>query len=504
MSDKSLIKNSILLYSRMFTSMIVNFYATRIVLDVLGFEDYGLRNVVAGFASIFTYFNSVLQAGTSRFIALYLGKKDYIKLKRCFGNALIIHIIVAFVILLLAETVGLWFVNNDLNIDVSRYNAANWVYQFATIGCFISVIQTPYVAVTTAHEKFDVYAYLSILDVVLKLLIVYLLFVVPGDKLIIYSFFLLCTNIITFTLYIIISRKMFAECRGSVKIEKDMLKRMLSFSGWTATGNLSVILSNQGINVIMNIFIGTVANAAKGLSDTITWLVKSFASSVLTAITPRLTKLFGDNDIKVFINTMVSTSKLCIFFISVLALPVVLEIKTFMDLWLKETPEYTIQFITIVLLNSVFAYPTTILEQGINAIGKVKKAAIWLSPIFMLYFPMAYIILYFGGSPVAVYYSMFIISILAMGVQLMILKQEINFPCFEYILKIPVTSVVLFAISFVICHYIKIQFEPSLLRLIFVSLLSIVLYSCLYLYIVLSKENRVTFINIIKQKLHIK
>lgn len=503
MGNNSIIKNSILLYSRMFISMIVSFYTTRVVLSVLGVEDYGLRNVVAGFASMFTYFNSILQAGTSRFLALYIGSGEHDKLKKCFGNAIAIHISIALLILVLAETFGTWFLNSELNIDSSRYDAANWVFQFSIIGCLISIIQTPYVAATTAHEKFDIYAYLSVLDVVLKLIIVYLIAVVPGDKLIIYSFMLLCTQIITFMLYLFISRKRFVECSGKITIDKSMIKEMVTFSGWTATGNLSVILSNQGLNVIMNIFYGTVVNAAKGLADTITWLVKSFASSVITATVPRMTKLFGDNKLEELKKLVIDSSQICVFFITIFALPVILEIDTFMNIWLTEVPEYTTIFIKIVLINSIYTFPTTTLEQCINAIGKVKKATIYLSPIYLSYFPIAYLIMYYGGTPVMVYFCLFIISTMALVTQLYILRKSISFNVRSYLFKIPITSILIFAISYGICHVIQSQIQPSFARLIIICSISMSLYTILYLYIVLSKENRQKITNIIKRKLHI-
>ena len=503
MNNNSILKNSILLYCRMFISMIVSFYTTKVVLEVLGVADYGLRNVIAGFASMFTYFNGVLQAGTSRFIAIYIGRKDLLKLKECFGNAILIHLAIAIVILILAETIGLWFVNNELNIEISRYNAANWVYQYAIIGCIISVIQTPFVAVTTAHEKFDIYAYLSILDVILKLLIVYLLKVLPGDKLVIYSFLLLCTQIAIFFIYITVSRRRFEECQGRIETDNQLIKKMLKYSGWTATGNLSVILSNQGINVIMNIFYGTVVNAAKGLADTITWLVKSFASSILTATVPRMTKLYGEGNIVELNKTIFQSSQLCVFFISVLALPVVLEIDVFMNLWLNEVPQYTTDFIKIVLINSILAFPTTTLEQGINAIGIVKKSALWLSPVYLSYFPISYAIMYFGGSPITVYYLLYVISIVALSIQLYIINTKIDFPYIKYLIKIPITSIIIFSLSYLISYYIQQQFEPSLFRLLFICALSMLVYCFIYYTIALSKDNKKELVKIIRQKLHI-
>lgn len=503
MGNNSIIKNSILLYSRMFISMIVSFYTTRVVLSVLGVEDYGLRNVVAGFASMFTYFNGVLQAGTSRFIALYLGSGNYDKLKKCFSNAIIIHICIALFILVLAESFGIWFVNSELNIDPTRYYAANWVFQLSIVGCIISVIQTPYVAITTAYEKFNIYAYLSIFDVILKLVIVYLITTIKGDKLIIYSFLLLCTQIITFLLYFIITKKSFKECSGKIITDKKMIKEMLTFSGWTATGNLSVILSNQGLNVIMNIFYGTIVNAAKGLADTITWLVKSFASSVITATVPRMTKLYGDNKLEELKKLVMDSSQICVFFITIFALPVILEIDTFMNIWLTEVPEYTTIFIKIVLINSIYTFPTTTLEQCINAIGKVKKATIYLSPVYLSYFPIAYIIMHKGGTPVMVYSCLFLISTMALITQLYILRNSINFNVMKYLIKIPITSILVFAISYGICYSIQNMIQPSLMRLIIICSISMFLYTILYLYIVLSKENRQKIAHTIKRKLHI-
>jgi O-antigen/teichoic acid export membrane protein len=334
-------------------------------------------------------------------------------------------------------------------------------------------------------------------------LIVYLLKVLPGDKLVIYSFLLLCTQIAIFFIYVTVSRRRFEECQGSIETDNQLIKKMLKYSGWTATGNLSVILSNQGINVIMNIFYGTVVNAAKGLADTITWLVKSFASSILTATVPRMTKLYGEGNIVELNKTIFQSSQLCVFFISVLALPVVLEIDVFMNLWLNEVPQYTTDFIKIVLINSVLAFPTTTLEQGINAIGIVKKSALWLSPVYLSYFPISYAIMYFGGSPITVYYLLYVISIVALSIQLYIINTKIDFPYIKYLIKIPITSIIIFSLSYLISYYIQQQFEPSLFRLLFICALSMLVYCFIYYTIALSKDNKKELVKIIRQKLHI-
>ena len=277
----------------MFITMCISFFTTRIVLEKLGVSDYGIYNIVGGFISMFTLLNSILQTGTRRFLALNLGKGEKVLIKNTFSTAFVIHLLIAFAVLFLAETFGLWFLNNNLNIAANRLEAANWVYQLSLVSVLLSITQTPYTAAVTAHEKFNIYAYLSIFDVIAKLIVIYLLVFISGDKLIIYASLQLATNIINITLYRFYCTKNFYECKFSLRIDKPLFKSMLHFSGWSTIGHFSAIFNSQGISVLLNIFFNTTINAARGLANTVIFTIGQFVDGFITASVPQLVKYYG-------------------------------------------------------------------------------------------------------------------------------------------------------------------------------------------------------------------
>ena len=290
-NNKRIAKNTLLLYFRMILIMGVSLYTSRIVLNTLGVEDYGIYNVVGGIVIVLSFLNGAMAGATQRYLNIELGRKDYEKLKKVFTTSLLIHFGVALVIVLLAETIGVWFLSTQMNITPDRMYAAHWVYQFSIAAFIVSVISVPYNATIIAHEKMSAFAYISILEAVLKLVIVYVLIFSPFDKLILYAFLIFIVGVIIRIVYGIYCKRNFQECRiESWQVDKPLLKSMLSFSSWTILGNLSYIFHTQGIAIVMNMFFGVTVNAAQGIATQVSAVVKGVVTNFLQALNPQVVK----------------------------------------------------------------------------------------------------------------------------------------------------------------------------------------------------------------------
>ena len=296
-NTKRLAKNTIALYFRMLLSMVVSLYTSRIVLNTLGVEDYGIYNVVGGVVAMFGFLNASMSGATARFLSFELGKGNFLRLKKTFSSALIIHIGIALIILIIAETLGLWFLNHKLVIPADRIDAAQWAYQFSILSTLITITQAPYNASIIAHEKMTIYAYVEILNVTLKLLVVYLLVIGNFDKLILYSFFIFTVSTLIALIYRLYCIRHFNECRFHWIWDTSILKPMLSFSGWDLYGNMSVTVKQQGLNMLLNIFWGPLLNSANGVATSVQGAILGFSSNIITAAKPQIIKSYAESNI---------------------------------------------------------------------------------------------------------------------------------------------------------------------------------------------------------------
>lgn len=473
-NNKRIVKNTLFLYLRMLMTMCISFFTTRVILDKLGVSDYGIYNVVGGFISMFTLLNSILQTGTRRFLALNLGKKDAGLLKDTFSTAFVIHCLIAFIVLFLAETFGLWFLNTNLNFEQNRIEAANWVYQFSIIVVCLNITQTPYVAAVTAHEKFGIYAYLSIFDAFAKLLVVYLLSIISGDKLIIYSALLLGVNIISICFYRIYCIRHYSECVFSLRINRPLFREMMEFSGWSSIGNLSTVLNGQGVNMLLNMFFNTTVNASRGLANTVIYTIRQFVDGFITASVPQLVKYYGAGDTQKFQNLIFNISQYSLFLLSIFVVPVTLEVDYVLQLWLKEVPQYTAIFIKISMITSLISYSNRMVDQGVVAMGKMKQLALWTSPIYLLNFPLVYVVLKLGYSPVSAYVIVMLPTFLGLIVNLYILQKYNHFLAVRFFISVFLKNLLLILIATIIPVMIQSLMQQGLLRFVFVCIVSII------------------------------
>lgn len=474
-SDKRIAQNTVYLYLRQLVIMALAFFTTRIVLDKLGASDYGIYTLVGGFVAGFAVLNSILSSGTRRFLALYIGKGSPEKLKQTFSTAVTLHIVIAAIIVIALETGGLWFFKTDLNIAADRMDAAMWVFQLSVVATFLGVIQTPFMACVTAHENFRVYAAMSLYDIIAKLAVIYLLVMLPGDKLIVYAWLNLAVTCSTTLIYRLYCLKKFPECTNSLQIDKPLMKEMMRFSGWGAFGHVMTVVNTQGISVILNIFFNTVMNAARGLAGTVNFAIASLVTGFLVAAQPQLVKFYGSGEMERFKRLIFNVTQYTLFLMAIVTVPVLLEIDYVVNLWLGgDVPPYTCTFIKITLICSVIGRSSNMVEMGLEAIGRVREINIFAVPTYILSLPLVYLVLWLGWSPAMAYWAVNIPPLLSFIINLILLSRFVGFPGLRYFNTIFLKNLLLIGASAIIPWLVQSQMPEGFLRFIVVCTLSVV------------------------------
>ena len=474
-NNKRILKNTIYLYIRQFVIMALAFVSTRIVLDKLGVEDYGIYNVVGGFVALFTVLNNVFQSATRRFLALAIGKGSTDDIKRTFATSLFMHILIALIVFLALESAGVWLLNTVLNIAPDRMNAANWVFQFSVLNVMVSITQTPYTAAVTAHEQFNVYAAMSIYDVVAKILILFLLVYLPFDKLIVYAALMFVVSATGCLIYRFYCRHRFVECRlTKTAIDRSLFKEMLKFSGWDSLGNVMGIANQQGTTLMLNVFFNTAVNASRGIAGTITSTVSQFVSGFIVAAEPQLTKYYAQHDKVRFEKLIFNVSQMTLFMLALFAVPIWLELEYVIQLWLGQIPEYTPEFVKISILVSFITYSNNMLLKGNVAIGRVKEISLYMAPISLLPLLLVYIVLKLGWSPLAVYFVGVVPTTLRLFIDLYILKKFADFPSTKYFFNIFIKNVLLVLLACIPPLIIQKQMEGGFIRFVVVCSMAVV------------------------------
>lgn len=472
-NNKRILKNTVYLYMRQFVIMALSFFTTRIVLEKLGASDYGVNNVVGGFVSMFTVLNSILQTGTRRFLSLNLGKGDALVLKDTFSTAFVIHLIVGTFVVVLLETFGIWFLNSQLNIDSGRMVAANWIFQFSVLTVFLSITQTPYTAAVTSHENFSIYAFMSIFETVAKVAVLFLLIFIPGDKLIIYSALLLGVSAINISVYRVYCIRKFPECQFTLKVNHNLLKEMVRFSGWSVIANVFQVGNTQGVSILLNIFFSTLVNAARGLATTVTFTISQFVNGFIIAAEPQLVKYYGANDREHFEKLVFNITQYTLFLLAIFAVPVFMEIDYVLKLWLTEVPQYTSEFIKITIISSLLVNSYIMIDKAIIASGHIKQMALIGNTIPVIQLPLVYIFLKLGYSPVVTYIITLVPQFLGMFANLWISKHYINFPSGRFFFQIMVKNSLFIIIACIIPYIVREMMPDGLLRFLVVCSLSV-------------------------------
>ena len=501
-NNKRIAKNTVMLYIRMLLSTVVSLYTSRVVLQTLGVEDYGIYGVVGGVVAMFSFLNSSMAGATSRFLTYEMGKGDKERLKDTFSSALVIHIGIALLVLILAETIGVWFLNNKLVIPEGRMEAAHWVLQLSVLGMIVGFTQVPYNATIIAHEKMDVYAYVELINVFLKLGIVYLLWIGNFDKLILYAFLVLVVNVIVAMIYRIYCLRHYEESKFKWVWNKEIVKSITSFSVYNLYGNMGWVVNNQGTNFLINAFFGVSLNAGASTALTISNTVNGFASNMMTAFRPQIYKSFAQNNYETFKELLQLSIKSILIVYCIIAIPVYISIDNILSIWLVEVPPYTAIFCRLMLISLFFEIFKQIIVMGIHACGKIKYVSIISGTLYCINPIIIYICFKFNCSPSFAYISNIVLNMLIISFNLMIMKKEIsNIPISGYIwsnLLVIIAVVSTYTLMTPLCKFIS---GIKLLDIIIISIESIIILTTISYFIVLNKQQKHKLLSLIKEKL---
>lgn len=489
--NKRLAKNTLLLYGRTFIMMLIGFYTSRVILNALGIENYGINNVVGGFVAMFSIVSGTLTATTQRYITVEIGKEEDGDPKRIFGVAMGIHVFLSLVLFLLFETVGLYFLNHGLNIPPKSLYAANWVFQFAVLSTLIGIINSPFIGVIIAHEKMNAFAYLTMFDVVAKLGIVFLLYITPYDRLITYSFFYFIVGIIGTILYNSYCRKHFPEARFSVIKDGKIYKEMFRFAGMNFIGALASLLSTQGSNILINIFYGVTLNAAMGIATQIQGITTKFVGDFMTALKPQITKEYAAGNIDRSMLLAFRGSKFSFFLTLILACPILVRTPYLLEFWLKLYPDYAVVFSRLAIILTLMVLLSDSLVTVILATGNLTSTTWWIGGTRLLILPLAYVALLVTDNPSMVIVVQIIMEIISLFIRLAILNNltKVNFvgPFLSYVfIPIIIVSIISLGITF----GLHLMIPDNFVGLCGLSILSLIVTIFSIMYIGLTKHER--------------
>lgn len=485
----------------MLLSIGVNLYTVRVVWQVLGVDNYGIYNVVGGIVMMFAFLNNAMVASSQRFISFELGKGVTGNLRRVFSLSVIVHFLLSVLILLLAETVGLWFLNAKLNIPPDRIYAANWVYQCSVLAFCVGVISVPYNATIVAHEHMKAYGYFGILEVLLKLGIVFLLMFLPGDKLIIYALLVLGVALLMRFIYAIYCRRHFPVCRFKFVKDPHLMKDMFSFAGWSFVGNLGFSVRDQGINILINLFFNVAVNAAKGIATQIGGVINGFASNFQMALNPQITKSYASGNIDSMLKLVFRGCKYSVLLLMMIVIPVIFAAEEILKLWLGDVAPYTIGFVQLTLLVGLIDSIVSPITTALQATGNIRKFQIIICIIMVSNIPIAWLWLYLGGSPYTVLFVAILTSVIAIFTRLWLLREQVFFSIRLFLRKVIVPLLLTFLVAASVGFLTYPLLPHNLFGLISYAILTVITTACIAAILGLSKEERSFALGLIRSKL---
>lgn len=448
-NTKRIAKNSLFLYLRMFLVMGVSLFTTRVVLKTLGVDDFGIYNVVGGIVSMFAFLSGTISSAAQRFFAIEIGKGNEVKLNQLFCVTMLIFFGLSIIIVLLAETVGLWFLHAKMNIPVNRLSAANWVYQFSILSFVVTILMIPYNAAVIAQEDMKFFAKNSVVEVVLKLLVVYLLCAFDADKLKVYAVLIFLVHFGVNILYYVFCRKHYSSYRLHFFWNKHYFQEMFSFAGWNTVGALANILRSQGINVLLSMFFNPAVNAARAVAYQVNSAITNFVNNFYTAVRPQIFKKYSSGDVSGMHNLVLVSSRYAFFLMLLIAGPLFNEAEYWLSLWLKNVPERTVLFTRLVIVNALLEVFSAPLVNAIQATGKIRLFQSIVSVIYLLNIPISYLFLKKGCSPQYVMYVNIALVCVSFAPRLLICKKAVGLSVCTYmkdvLLKSVIGAVVFFA-----------------------------------------------------------
>lgn len=498
---KRIAQNTLMLYIRMGVVMLIGLYTSRVVLDVLGAVDYGLYNVIGGIVVAFAFFNGVMSGACNRYFAIELGKGDGTALKKLFSLNVLMFAGLALIVLVLTETLGLWLLETKMDIPADRMTAARFTYQFSMAAFIVNMLSTPFRAIIMAREKMKVFAYGSIVEVVLKLAIVYLLVISPFDKLSFYAALMFAVTSGVSLFYVLYCRRFYAECRFSYYWDKGLFKEICGYTGWNMVGAMAGVGNNQGLNILLNMFFGPAVNAARGMAHQVYWNINLFVQNFVSAANPQIIKSYASGERDEMLKLVFQTSKFSWYLLFALVLPVWLEAPAIIDFWLKDVPEHTVTFARLMLLVAMvdsLGYP---LGTAVQATGRVKTYQIVVGGTLLVTLPVAYVLVKWAGAdPETVFFILMGTSVLAQILRVFFVKNLLGMSLGGYLREVilPVALVTLTSASFPVL--LELACRPSTARALCVIILSMAFVAIAAFTIGMNKSERKHILELIHRK----
>lgn len=471
--NKRIVKNTLFLYFRMLLTMFVSLFTSRVVLNTLGVEDYGLNNVVAGVITLFAFLNGALASATSRFLTFALGKGNDEQVKKTFCTAFNIHFCLAIIVVIFCETAGLWVVNNILNIPADRLFACNVIYQFVVVSAFLTITQVPLNAMIVSHERMTVFAYIGVSDALLKLGIAYLLTISSFDKLITLGILNLLVAIGMYVFYHIYCKRHFSGYTIAISREKKLYKEMVGYSAWSLLGSSAGMLKNQGIIILINIFFGPVVNAANAIAYQVNNALVNFSNNFTTALNPQIIKSYANGEHERMKSLIFRGGKFSFFLLMILSIPILLETGTILYLWLKNIPEYTITLTRLVVLLTLIECFAVTVGISIQATGKIRNYQIFVAGVYLLNFPISYVFYKLGAPPSAALIILIILALINILIRLRFLNILLHINVLDYFKNVLLVSAAVMLFSSIFPIVIHTLMDEGFLRLLAVASISV-------------------------------
>lgn len=493
-NNTQIAKNTLMLYFRMLLLLVINLYTSRVILRELGVDDYGIYNVVGGIVVILSFLNSAMAGGTQRFMNVEMGKNNQDALNKVFLTSQQIHFFVAIVVLIIAETIGLWFLNTQMNIPNMRQYAANWVYQFSVFTAMLGIFTVPYNATIISHEKMSAFAYISILEAFLKLFVAFAIMWASFDKLIFYAFLIFIISGINCCIYAIYSVRHFIECRNlTFRIDNNMMKQMLSFSGWTVFGNLGYILHTQGVAILVNMFFSVAVNAAQGIANQVNGVVTQFTTNFLVAMNPQVVKTYAIGNYEQMHLLIIRGCKMAFCMMSFFAIPLILEAPTILHVWLGIVPDYAVIFMRLVLLTSLVNSFSSLLITAKGATGDIKTYQVTLTLISALHIPFVWIAFKLGGGAEFSMYVYLVLVIILQAIRIWFVCRSVNLSIRDFSNMVLVRCLIVLILSSILPTALHLTLIPSFLTTLLIGGVSVmsVIISTLYIALTTYERNAV-------------